>query len=126
MTKAEQLRALDYLEHIIEAIRRINYYTDDMIELTFLDDTFTQDAVIRNFEIIGEACRNIDRHYPQFSETYPEVPLGFAYEMRNALAHGYFKVDLEIIWKTIENDLPTLEIQIKNIYQKLLGEDKQA
>jgi uncharacterized protein with HEPN domain len=46
---------------------------------------------------------------------HPDIPLGIAYEMRNALAHGYFKVDFEIVWKTIKNDLPKLEQQIVNL-----------
>lgn len=87
--------------------------------MKFLEDTKTQDAAIRNFEIIGEACRNIELHHSGFAATYPEVPWGFAYEMRNALAHGYFKVDLEIVWKTIHNDLPRLAEQVRDIMGKI-------
>jgi uncharacterized protein with HEPN domain len=64
--------------------------------------------VVRNFEIIGEASRNIERHHPEFAAAHPELPLAIAYEMRNALAHGYFKVDLGIVWRTIQRDLPHL------------------
>ncbi len=71
-----------------------------------------QDAVIRNFEIIGEASRNIERVDPQFLVSHPELPLSFAHDMRNVLAHGYFKVDLAVVWKTIERDLPYLEEQV--------------
>ena len=71
-----------------------------------------QDAVIRNFEIIGEASRNIERVDPQFLVSHPELPLSFAYDMRNVLAHGYYKVDLAVVWKTIELDLPYLEEQV--------------
>ena len=115
MSKAGKQRVPDYLGHILEAIRRIHHYVADMTEVQFLDDEKTQDAVIRNFEIIGEACRNIDSHHPDFAQQHPEVPWGFAYEMRNALAHGYFKVDLEIVWKTIHNDLPDLAHQIETL-----------
>lgn len=87
--------------------------------MKFLEDFKTQDAVIRNFEIIGEACRNIELHHAGFAENHPEVPWGFAYEMRNALAHGYFKVDLEIVWKTIQNDLPGLAEQVRGIMGKV-------
>src|ERR1017187_5889040 len=79
----------------------------------------TQDAVIRNFEIIGEASRNIERNCPEFTAAHPDLPLLNAYEMRNALAHGYFRVDLEIIWKTIQNDLPTLQRQIVDVLKDL-------
>ncbi len=71
--------------------------------------------MIRNFEVIGEASRNIGRCYPAFAEAHPEVPLAFAYEMRNALAHGYFKVDFEIVWKTIERNLSGFAVQIRGL-----------
>ena len=83
MSKANQLRVPDYLSHILEAIRRIHVYIEDMSEEQSLVDSKTQDAVIRNFEIIGETCRNIDSHHPEFTQEQPEVPWGFAYEMRN-------------------------------------------
>ncbi|MBI3773779.1 MAG: DUF86 domain-containing protein [Gammaproteobacteria bacterium] len=66
------------------------------------------------FEVIGEASRNIQRDSPEFAAAHPELPLAFAYEMRNALAHGYFKIDLEIVWKTIKNDLPKLRSQVQS------------
>ncbi len=105
-------RAGDYLSHILEAIERIDRYTADIGEVGFLDSELVQDAVIRNFEVIGEASRNIARHCPDFAAAHPELPLFSAYEMRNALAHGYFRVDLEIVWKTIVSDLPALRQQV--------------
>lgn len=99
MSKADALRLPEYLRHILEAIERIRHYVDDMDEVTFLKDRKTQDAVIRNFEVIGEASHNIERYHKQFADKHDYLPLGFAYEMRNALAHGHFKVDLEIVWK---------------------------
>jgi uncharacterized protein with HEPN domain len=119
MSRADRLRIADYLDHILEAIRRIHRYVENMDEVAFLEDPRTQDAVIRNFEIIGEACRNIELHHADFAAGFPEVPWGIAYEMRNALAHGYFKVDLEIVWKTIHADLPALFSQVVSIKDKL-------
>ncbi len=107
----DESRLLDYLEHILQAIERIQRYTGDIDGAAFLQNEMIQDAVIRNFEVIGEASRNIERHYPEFATSHTELPLASAYEMRNALAHGYFKVDLNIVWKTIENDLPGLKAQ---------------
>ncbi len=77
-----------------------------MAEPAFLDSPLVQDAVIRNFEIIGEASNNIEKHFPEFAAAHPELPLAFAYQMRNAVAHGYFKVDLAIVWTTIHRELP--------------------
>ncbi|WP_198972030.1 HepT-like ribonuclease domain-containing protein [Xylophilus sp. ASV27] len=110
----EQPRLGDYLAHIMEAITRIDRYTRDMDEVAFRNNEYAQDAVIRNFEIIGEASNNIKKHHPEFAAAHPELPLSFAYEMRNALAHGYFKVDFGIVWKTIHQDLPGLHTQIQH------------
>ena len=87
--------------------------------MPFFKDLKTQDAVIRNFEIIGEAARNIERYHKQFADEHAYLPLGFAYEMRNALSHGYFKVDLEIVWKTVHSSLPTLHSQIKQLLENI-------
>lgn len=103
MTRDQQ-RLDDYLGHIIEAIERIERYTGDVNETAFLEDQLVQDAVIRNFEIIGEASNNVEKHYPEFSAAHPELPLSPAYQMRNAITHGYFKSCLEIVWKTIKGD----------------------
>lgn len=75
--------------------------------------------MIRNFEIIGEASHNIEYHFPEYAVAHPELPLAFAYQMRNAVAHGYFKVDLEIVWKTIQNDLSGLYTQVHKAHQEL-------
>ena len=115
MSKADKLRIKDYLNHILEAIERINRYTENMNEVEFLKDEKTQDAAIRNFEIIGEASRNIERYHPDFAYEHSDIPWGIAYEMRNALSHGYFLVDTEIVWKTIRNDLPGLAYQIREL-----------
>lgn len=119
MSKADPLRLPEYLRRILEATERIHLYVEDMSEVAFLDDLKTQDAVIRNLEIIGEASRNIERHHKQFADQHEHIPLGSAYEMRNALSHGYFKVDLEIVWKTIHSDLPELHAQIKHLLDQI-------
>jgi uncharacterized protein with HEPN domain len=102
----------DYLGHILEAIERVQNYIDDLDEVAFLNNRLVQDAVIRNLEVIGEASNNVEKHYPQFVAQNPNLPFAFAYQMRNAIAHGYFKVDFEVIWKTIHADLPTLYLQV--------------
>lgn len=115
MRKKDKLRVPEYLRHIVEAIYLIETYVDDMDELGFLKDKKTQDAVIRNFEIIGEASNNIRKHYPEFVDNYQDIPWAVAYEMRNALAHGYYKVDLQIVWNTIHDDFPKLAQQVKAV-----------
>ena len=112
-------RLPDYLGHILEAIERIHSYVEDVDEVGFLSSKIIQDAVIRNLEVIGEASRNIERVHPEFAAAHPELPLALANDMRNALAHGYFKVDLEIAWKTIQGNLPDLHAQISEVSAKL-------
>ena len=108
----DKQRLADYLGHILEAIDRINRYSSGMTQVAFLANDMAQDAVIRNFEIIGEASHNSEVHYPEFASAHPTLPLSFAYQMRNAVSHGYFSVDLEIVWKTISSNLPGLYKQV--------------
>ena len=67
-------RLADYLAHILEAIERIGRYTEHITEAAFLENEMVQDAVIRNFEIVGEASHNIETHYPEFAAAHPELP----------------------------------------------------
>jgi uncharacterized protein with HEPN domain len=111
----DQQHLVEYLAHITQAINRINEYVDDMDEIAFLNNSLVQDAVVRNIEVIGEASRNICKHFPSFVEANPQIPFSLAYEMRNSLAHGYFKIDYEIVWRTIERDLPELQQVIDDL-----------
>ena len=111
MNKA--LRVADYLGHILQAIERINRYTRDMDEAAFLNSELVQDAVIRNIEIIGEASNNILRAAPEFAAQHGDIPWLVMYTMRNRVSHGYDKVDLEIVWKTVQRDLPALYRQVQ-------------
>ena len=73
--------------------------------------------MLRNLEVIGEASNDIVKHHAAFAATQAEVPWRFAYEMRNALSHGYFTVDHTIVWQTIESDLPPLRAQIAKLLE---------
>jgi uncharacterized protein with HEPN domain len=116
-------RLPDYLGHILEAIERIQHYVDAMDEVGFLGSKLVQDAVIRNLEVIGEASRNIERAHPDFVAAHPELPLALANDMRNALSHGYFKVDLGIVWTTIQGNLPDLHAQVQDALASLRNQD---
>ena len=70
-----------------------------------------QDAIIRQFEIIGEAARRIIAADPAFTRRHPALELDAAYRMRNALAHGYDTVNLRTVWDTIEQKLPLLKAE---------------
>ena len=113
MSKAP--RVPDYLGHILEAIERIERYVADLSEVAFYQSDLVQDAVIRNIENIGEASNNIQRVDPEFAAEHDEIPWDVMYAMRNRVSHGYFKVDLEIVWNTIQNDLPGLHRQVQTL-----------
>jgi len=119
MSRRDELALKDYLGHMQQAIGRIQRYLSDIDHAGFLANEEKQDAVIRNLEIIGEAAGNIQRHFPGFAMQHPRFPLKAVYGTRNALAHGYFKVDLDVVWKTVERDLPLLGIQVDEVLQSL-------
>lgn len=110
-----RLRLADYLSHILEAIRRIEGYTSNLDLESFSRDQLVQDAVIRNIEVIGEASHRIERQFPEFVAEHPELPVSSAYQMRNAVAHGYFEVDLGVVWATITSDLPPLAELVRRL-----------
>lgn len=112
MKEADVLRVRDYLEHIELAIERIGRYVEGLDRASFLASEEKQDAVIRNIEIIGEAAQSIRRRHPEFAARHPEIPWGGVYGMRNAVAHGYFTVDLDVVWKAICEDLHDLAVQV--------------
>ena len=111
MSKA--LRAADYLGHILQAIERIDRYTAEMDEASFLNSELVQDAVLRNIEIVGEAANNILRVAAEFAAAHADIPWQVMYTMRNRVSHGYEQVDLEIVWRTIQSDLPVLYRQVQ-------------
>lgn len=100
-----------YFQHILQAVKKIKKYTSEG-STEFLGNTEKQDAVIRNFEIIGEAAKLISA---EMRERFPDIDYsGFA-RFRDRLSHGYFSVNLEIVWDTIENDIPTLHTHVEQI-----------
>jgi uncharacterized protein with HEPN domain len=100
------------LEDILESIRRIFDYTNNMTYESFLADNKTIDAVIRNFEIIGEATAKLS---DEFKEKHEHINWHRLRGMRNRIAHDYRNVNIPIIWETIQNDLEELLIQIKKL-----------
>ncbi len=117
--KKGELRVPDYLGHILQAIDRIALYTKGLSKDGFLDNPMIQDAVIRNIEVIGEAARNIEKHHPEFAGHYPDIPWEDVYLMRNRVSHGYFSVDLDIVWNALQRDLPELARQVQDLNQSL-------
>ena len=116
----EPLLLPDYLRHILDAIQRIRKYTENLSEEGFSSNQLVQDAVIRNIEVMGEAARNAQLCGEEIPEIRDGNRLRQVYRMRNKLAHGYFSVDLSIIWHTLQNDLPALQREIQELYDRLV------
>ena len=102
---------LIFLQHIFDAIKDIENYTDGGEEV-FYSTKMIQDAVIRNLEIIGEAVKNIS---PAIRIEYPDIPWKQIAGLRDVLIHHYFGVDLESVWLVVEKRLPTLAERIEFI-----------
>jgi uncharacterized protein with HEPN domain len=98
-----------YFEDILDAIDSIETYTKALTYDGFVGDKKTVDAVIRNFEIIGEATKQIPL---AIRKEYPNVPWKEMAGMRDKLIHGYFGVQLEVVWKTIKDRLPAVKLSI--------------
>jgi uncharacterized protein with HEPN domain len=101
-------RVADYVGHMVEAARRIANYTSGMTLEEFRANPLVQDGVIRNFEVIGEAARNIELADPPFVERHADIAWAAAQGMRHRLAHGYFRIDLDLVWRTVQRDVPEL------------------
>lgn len=105
---------LFFLEDIKNSLNKIFKYTEDIDYNQFINNDMIKDAVERNFEIIGEAVKNLPE---DFKAKYPNIPFRQIAGMRDKLIHDYFGVDYEIIWKTIKDKLPQFSDDIINIIQ---------
>jgi uncharacterized protein with HEPN domain len=105
----------DFLSDIQEAIRRAMDYTAGMVYDAFLSDNKTQDAVIRNLEIIGEATKNLSA---ELRAKYPDVPWKSMAGARDRLIHDYFGVNLDIVWEIVTIELPKVISRLDKILEQ--------
>jgi len=91
-----------FVQDILEAINKIERFTQDLNYEAFEQDELVIDGVLRNLEIIGEAARNIP---DEVRANHPEIPWTRMVGLRNIVIHAYFKVDLSIIWQIIQVNL---------------------
>lgn len=104
-----------YLLHIRDALAKIVEFTSSGRD-TFFKDSKTQDAVIRNLEIIGEAAKNLP---DDFREMHPQVSWRAVSGMRDKLIHDYFGVNLNIVWEVVEKEIPSLRQKIAVLLEGL-------
>ena len=106
-----------FLRHILESIEKVESYTKNSSKEKFTQQIQLQDAVIRRLEIIGEAARNITS---AFKNKHNSLPWNEMIRTRDKVIHGYFGIDLDIVWDILKKDLP----QLKESILKILHEDK--
>jgi uncharacterized protein with HEPN domain len=104
------------VEDIWEAVEKAECYTDNITLETFLEDTKTADAVVRNLGIIGEAASRLP---DDFKAKHSEIEWVKIVGLRHRIVHDYFGVDLEIVWQILKNDLPIFKEKLKSIREKL-------
>ncbi len=103
------------LEDIYQAIERIEQYIENFAFQDFLKDIKTQDAVIRNLEVIGEAVKHLSS---DVREAYPQVPWRAMAGLRDRLIHHYFGINLDVVWEIVTNELPLVKQQIRHILRR--------
>ncbi|MHB1494783.1 MAG: HepT-like ribonuclease domain-containing protein [Acidithiobacillus sp.] len=108
-------RLSDYLDHIKQAATDACSFVEGLGKIDFINDKRTQQAVIMNLIIIGEAATKVMDIYPEFAEDHPEIPWRSMRGMRNRIAHGYFDINLDVVWDTVQTALPELAAQISGV-----------
>lgn len=109
-----------YLRHILDAIKRIEEYLQDLTEEEFHQRYLTQDGVIRQLEIIGEATKQLSK---ELQEAHASIPWQDIARMRDKLIHHYFGVNMEEVWLTAKNDIPILKSEVEVILATKLDND---
>lgn len=101
-------RLQDLLLHMHQAASEALVFVEGLARADFLDDRRTQQAVLMSLVVLGEASAKVCQYYPAWAGEHPEIPFRSMRGMRNRLAHGYFEIDLDVVWNTVALELPAL------------------
>jgi len=102
-------RLPDYLDHIQQAATDARSFVEGMAKDDFLADKRTQQAVIMSLIVIGEAATKVMDGYVEFTQAHADVPWRSMRNMRNRMAHGYFDINLDVVWETVQEWLPAMK-----------------
>ncbi len=105
-----------YLKHIIDVILNIGKFIEGVSKEEFLRNVEKQYAVLRGLEIIGEASKNLSN---DLKRKHKKIPWREIAGMRDKLIHEYFGVNLELVWKTVKDELPQLKVQVSKIIHEI-------
>jgi len=105
-----------FLEDILEASNKVLRYTNDMTLEAFQNNDLVFDAVVRNLEIIGEATKHLPA---EILEMMPEVEWSKAAAFRDVIAHGYFGLNVHIIWDVARNKVPDISTSVEKLLTQL-------
>jgi uncharacterized protein with HEPN domain len=114
---------IELVNDLREALRRISSYLGDLSYEAFLNDTKTQDAVIRNIEIIGEAAKGVS---DELRAEKSSIPWKSMAGMRDRLIHHYFGVNLDIVWQVVSTELPKIEPELASITEEDTPEENNG
>jgi uncharacterized protein with HEPN domain len=119
------LRSADYVGHILNAIGLVQDYTQGLTPEAFAQDKRTQQAVLLNIMIIGEAATKLAQTDPDLLARHPQVPWSSMRGMRNRVAHGYFDIDLQVVWNTTQAALPELATRLQVVLAELTSNPRR-
>jgi uncharacterized protein with HEPN domain len=117
-------RLPDYLDHMRQAATDACRFVEGLGKDGFLEDKRTQQAVIMSLIIIGETATKVMDGYADFAQAHPEVPWRSMRGMRNRITHGYFDINLDVVWDTMQTALPTLLKELPAVRQDADDEDR--
>jgi len=123
--RRRDLRAKDFLRHMLEATELMQVYMRGKTYKDFLEDQFFQDAVIRRIDVLGQAAKYVLEEAPHAAARFPDIPFHAIYGMRNWLTHAYFAIDEGVVWKSVEDDLTDLQVSLSEALRSIEDEPLQ-
>jgi uncharacterized protein with HEPN domain len=119
-------RLSDYLDHIQQAATDACSFAEGLSKDAFLADKRTQQAIVMSLIIIGEAATQVMDRHPAFTQAHAQVPWRSMRGMRNRIAHGYFAINLDVVWDTVQMALPELLKQLPAVRGVANNEDRDV